>query len=130
MDIDWVREFCLSLPCVTEQVQWEDDLLFKVGGKMFAVVPLEPGPRWLAFKCSDEEFAELIERPGIIPAPYLARAQWVALETEAALPPREIERLLRQARDIIFAKLPKKTQAQLLLRKPRKSRKSGKLRKS
>jgi predicted DNA-binding protein (MmcQ/YjbR family) len=123
MDIDSIRKFCLSLPCVTEQVQWEDDLLFKVGGKMFAVVPLEPGPRWLAFKCTDEEFSELIERPCIIPAPYLARAHWVALENEATLRPAEIERLLRQARDLVFAKLPKKTQAQLLRRSPHKSRK-------
>jgi predicted DNA-binding protein (MmcQ/YjbR family) len=124
MDIDRIRKFCLSLPCVTEQVQWEDDLLFKVGAKMFAVVPLEPGPRWLAFKCTDEEFAELVERPGIIPAPYLARAHWVSLENEAVVSPAEIQRLLRQARDLVFAKLPKKTQSQLLRRKPRKIRKA------
>jgi predicted DNA-binding protein (MmcQ/YjbR family) len=91
---------------------------------MFAVVPLEPGPRWLAFKCTDEEFAELVERPGIIPAPYLARAHWVSLENEAVVSPAEIQRLLRQARDLVFAKLPKKTQSQLLRRKPRKIRKA------
>lgn len=75
MDIECLRRHCLSLPHVTEQVQWGDNLVFKVGGKMFAVAPLEPAEVWLSFKCSDEEFAELIERPGIIPAPYLARAK-------------------------------------------------------
>jgi predicted DNA-binding protein (MmcQ/YjbR family) len=114
MDIDWVREYCLSLPHTTEKVQWEDDLVFKVGGKMFAVVALEPGGDWLSFKCSSEEFAELVERPGVVPAPYLARAEWVSLETEDALPRGEIKRLLLQAHDLIFAKLPKKTQAELL----------------
>jgi|SRR5271157_2749265 len=122
MDITWVREYCLSLPHTTEKVQWEDVLVFKVGGRMYAIVALEPGDTWLSLKCSSEEFADLVERPGIIPAPYLARAQWVALETEDALPRVEVERLLRQAHDLIFAKLPKKTQAAMFRRRPRRSK--------
>ncbi len=113
MDIDWVRKFCLSLPHTTEKVQWEDDLVFKVGEKMYAVVALEPGDHWISFKCSAEEFGALVERPGVVPAPYLARAQWVALETEAALSRDEIRRLLADAHSLIFAKLPKRTQAKL-----------------
>jgi predicted DNA-binding protein (MmcQ/YjbR family) len=74
MDISWIREFCLSLPHTMEKVQWEDDLVFKVGGKMYAVMALEPGDHWLSFKCATEEFADLVECPGVIPAPYLARA--------------------------------------------------------
>jgi predicted DNA-binding protein (MmcQ/YjbR family) len=109
MDIDWIRELCLSLPHTTETIQWEDDLVFKVGGKIYAVVSLEPGDHWLSFKSSPDDFATLVERPGIIPAPYLARAQWVALETENAAPRAEIKRMLTQAHDLIFAKLPKKT---------------------
>ncbi|HTZ99133.1 MAG TPA: MmcQ/YjbR family DNA-binding protein [Candidatus Aquilonibacter sp.] len=113
MDIDWVREFCMSLPHATEKVQWEDDLVFKVGEKMFAVLALEPGDHWISFKCSPEEFAALVERPGIVPAPYLARAQWVALETAEALAREELRRLLAGAHALIFAKLPKRTQARL-----------------
>lgn len=79
MDIDWIREYCLALPHTTEKVQWGNDLVFKVGGKMYAVVALEPGDQWLGFKCTPEDFVALIERPGIIPAPYLARAHWVSL---------------------------------------------------
>ena len=113
MNVDWLRTYCLGLPHVTENVQWGTDLVFKVGGKMFAVGALEPGDHCLSFKCAPEEFAELCERPGIIPAPYLARAQWVALETENALPRAELKRLLRQAYDLVVAKLPKKTKSQL-----------------
>ena len=113
MDIEAVREFCLSLPHTTEQIQWEIDLVFKVGGKMFAVIATEPGRVWMSMKCSDEEFAELVERPGVIPAPYLARAKWVALESAETLPRLELERLLRAAHDIVFAKLPKGLQARL-----------------
>jgi predicted DNA-binding protein (MmcQ/YjbR family) len=94
-------------------MQWGDDLVFKVGGKMYAVMPLIPAPVRLSFKCTPEEFADLVERPGVIPAPYMARAQWVALESFEALPRAEIKRLLRQSYELVFAKLPKKTQADL-----------------
>jgi predicted DNA-binding protein (MmcQ/YjbR family) len=114
MNIDWVRQYCLSLPHTTETMQWGDNLVFKIAGKMYAVAALEPGDHWLSFKCTPDDFARLVEQPGIIPAPYLARAQWVALETEDALPRAEIKRLLGRARDIVIAKLPKKTQAALV----------------
>src|ERR1700732_3901138 len=123
MDVDWLREVCLSLAGATEQIQWGSDLVFKAGGKMFAVAPLEPAPVCLSFKASGESFAELTERPNIIPAPYLARAQWVALETRDALPTEELARLLRDSYELIVAKLPKKTREGLsrppaLKRKP------------
>jgi predicted DNA-binding protein (MmcQ/YjbR family) len=113
MDVDWLRGLCLSFPGATEQIQWGCDLLFKVGGKMFAVTPLEPAPVWLSFKASPESFAELTEKPNIIPAPYLARAQWVALENKEALAPEELARLLRDSYEMICAKLPKKTRESL-----------------
>jgi predicted DNA-binding protein (MmcQ/YjbR family) len=109
MNVDSLREICLSFPGATEQIQWGNDLVFKVGGKMFAVTPLEPAPVVLSFKASPEHFAELTERSDIIPAPYLARAQWVALQTRDALPAEELARLLRESYDLVLAKLPKKT---------------------
>jgi len=118
MNVDWLREVCLSFPGTTEQIQWGYDLLFKVGGKMFAVTPLEPAPVCLSFKASPENFAELTERPNIIPAPYLARAQWVALQTRDALPAGELARLLRDSYDMVFAKLPKKTREAVSSAKP------------
>jgi predicted DNA-binding protein (MmcQ/YjbR family) len=113
MDIDWVRKYCKQMPHATESLQWGDDLVFKVGGKMFAALVLVPARVWLSFKCTPEEFAELIERPGIIPAPYSARYHWVALETCEALASGELERLLRSSYEQVFAKLPRKTQGQL-----------------
>ena len=114
MNVDWLREVCLAFPGATEQIQWGNDLLFKVGGKMFAVTPLEPAPVCLSFKASPENFADLTERPNIIPAPYLARAQWVALETRDALSADELARFLRESYDMVVAKLPKRTQDKLL----------------
>src|SRR5580692_8530878 len=119
--LDWLRAYCLSLPHTTEQVLWGDDLVFKVGSrktaKMYAAAPLSPGRLLLSFKCTPEEFAELIERPGIVPAPYSARMHWVALETEDALTRAEIKRLVRLSYDLVVAKLPKKAQAEFA--KPR-----------
>jgi predicted DNA-binding protein (MmcQ/YjbR family) len=113
MDAEWLRKLCLSFPGTTEQIQWGYDLVFKVGGKMFAVTPLEPAPVCLSFKASPENFAELIERQNIIPAPYLARAQWVALQTRDALTREELAGLLRGSYELTLAKLPKKMRERL-----------------
>jgi predicted DNA-binding protein (MmcQ/YjbR family) len=95
------------------QVQWVDDLVFKIGGKMFAVTSLEPRDVYLSFKCTPEAFAELTDQPGIIPAPYLARASWIALEHKNALTTVEIKRLLRQSYELVVEKLPKKLRTEL-----------------
>ena len=108
MDPEWLRKLCLSFPGTTEQIQWGYDLLFKVGGKMYAVTPLEPAPVCLSFKASPERFAELTERQNIIPAPYLARAQWVALQTRDAVGREELARLVRESYEMVLARLPKK----------------------
>ena len=121
MNVEWVRAHCLSLPHTTEHVLWGDDLVFKIGGKMYAAAVMAPRKIAMSFKCTPEEFAELVERPGIIPAPYSARMHWVALEREDALPRAEIKRLIRESYDLVIARLPKKKQAELM--KPVKARK-------
>jgi predicted DNA-binding protein (MmcQ/YjbR family) len=114
MDIESVREYCLSLPHVIERVQWGNDLLFCIGGKMFAVVTLDASHAIkLSFKCTPEKFAELIEEDGIVPAPYVARYHWVALERFDALPARDLKRQLKVAYDLVHQKLPKKIKNQL-----------------
>jgi predicted DNA-binding protein (MmcQ/YjbR family) len=113
MNVEWVRELCMTFPHATEKISWGHDLTFRVNEKIFAVTVLEPAPVWLSFKCTPETFAELTERMGIIPAPYMARAKWVALEIKEALNTTELSQLLRESYDLVFAKLPKKTQRAL-----------------
>jgi predicted DNA-binding protein (MmcQ/YjbR family) len=114
MKVEWVRAHCMALPHTTEEILWGDDLVFKIGGKMYAVVVLAAGHKVvMSFKCTPEVFAELIERPGIIPAPYSARMHWVALERENALPRAEIKRRISESYELVFAKLPKKRQTEL-----------------
>jgi predicted DNA-binding protein (MmcQ/YjbR family) len=113
MDLDRIRAICLSLPGATEQIQWGDNLVFKVASKIFVIATLAAGGSF-SLKCPQETFYELTELPGISPAPYLARAHWVLIDPAACrLRPGEVERLLRQSYDLVVAKLPKKTQAAL-----------------
>jgi predicted DNA-binding protein (MmcQ/YjbR family) len=113
--IDWVRAFCLSLPHASEDVQWEHNLLFRIAGKMFCIANLEPGvsPTKIAFKCTPDKFAELVEIEGIIPAPYMARNHWVAMIELNALRQDEVKKLIRSSYQLVLEKLPKKTQAAL-----------------
>lgn len=113
MAIEWVRKLCKSLPHTTEEVLWGNDLVFKIGGKMYAVTPIDTSPLCLSFKVPQEDFAELCERDGVIPAPYSARYFWVALERENAIPVAELKGLIRQSYELVKAKLPKKKQAEL-----------------
>ena len=87
MDIESLRAYCLSLPQASEGIQWDNDLLFRISGKMFAVASLETSPTRLSFKGTPEKFDELIERDGIVPAPYMARNKWVMLERQTTLQP-------------------------------------------
>jgi predicted DNA-binding protein (MmcQ/YjbR family) len=122
MNVDRIREVCLSLSGATEQIQWGDNLVFKVAGKIFVIATLAAGGHF-SFKCPPETFYELTELSGIAPAPYLARAHWVQIEPAACrLRPGEIENLLRQSYSLVVAKLPKKTQK--ALQEPKKQEKS------
>lgn len=112
--VDWLREACLSLPHVTEDIQWENDLLFRVARKIFCAVPLEPtAPVKLSLKCTPERFAELVEVEGIIPAPYMARNHWVAFEDLNALRQNEIKDLIRNSYQLVVERLPKRVQVEL-----------------
>lgn len=120
MSVEFVRQVAMSLPNVTEQIQWEDHLLFKIGGKMFAVTTLTPVGVRLSVKSTPEKFAELTEIPGVIPAPYMARNHWVALERWDAVRRSEMEELIRDSYQLVFAKLPKRMQAELASFRPLK----------
>ena len=121
MDAESVREFLRKLPHVEETVQWGENLVFwvadkSIGGKMFAVLNLDNDGRVpISFAVGPENFSELLEIDGVIPAPYLARAHWVAVERWDSFRPREWQEHLQHARDLIEARLPKKTRDVLAL---------------
>lgn len=111
-DRDPLLEFCRKLPGVTEDVKWEKDLVFSVGGKMFAVFQL-PDLEPIGFKVEPVLFPVLTQRPGIVPAPYMAKHSWINLETRDVLPREELEDLLRESHALVAQKLSKKARAKL-----------------
>jgi predicted DNA-binding protein (MmcQ/YjbR family) len=104
MDASRIRKYCLSFPHATENLQWEDELCFKVGGKIFAMLGLDSLPQRMCFKCTPERFAELCELEDVRPAPYVGRYQWVMLDRLDALPDDEFEDLIRQSYGMVRSK--------------------------
>lgn len=111
MNIEQLREFALSLPAATEDVKWGNDLCFCIGEKMFCVTGLS-GSFGASLKVKNEEFEELCSRDGIIPAPYMARYKWIAVEGDA-LSDKEWEHYVRQSYQIISSKLTQKVKQEL-----------------
>lgn len=105
MTADSIRAYCLSFPHATENLQWGDDLCFKIGGKIFVTLGLDN--LRMCFKCTPEAFSELIEREDIRPAPYVGRYKWVMLERLDALAWGEMKDLIRQSYEMVAAKAPK-----------------------
>lgn len=123
MNLEAIRRYCKSLPHVEEDVKWGHDLCFLIGRKMFCVLNLEPqrgDKSMIAFKTTPEEFEQLIEREGVIPAPYMARNKWVSLEEYSTLPWGELQERVAKSYELVKATLPKKFQATLA--KPAKPR--------
>jgi predicted DNA-binding protein (MmcQ/YjbR family) len=113
MDFEAAKALCRTFAGSTEEIKWGCDAVFSVGGKMFAVTGSEAPAAGISFKVEDERFLELNDRPGIIPAPYLARARWVRIDSAGALDDREAAELLRRSYQLVFAKLTKKLQREL-----------------
>jgi predicted DNA-binding protein (MmcQ/YjbR family) len=107
MDIDSIREYCLSFPNSKENLQWGDNLCFKVGGKIFVILGLEE--LQVCFKTAPDVFAELMEREDIRPAPYVGRYKWVMLDRLDAVSDDQFRELVRQSYEMVSTKVPKKS---------------------
>ena len=121
MDAERLREYLLRLPHVVETMQWGANLVFWVGdkalgGKMFALMNLDDDQRAvLSFAAGPVRYAELLETEGVFPAPYLARAHWVALKHWGVFRSSELEELLAHGRRVVYDKLPRKTKEVLAM---------------
>jgi predicted DNA-binding protein (MmcQ/YjbR family) len=104
MDAPAVRKYCLSFPGAMENLQWEDELCFKVGGKIFTMLGLDSLPQRLCFKCTPETFAELCELEDVRPAPYVGRYSWVMLDRLDALPDPQLQDLIEQSYRMVRSK--------------------------
>jgi len=109
-----IRKHVEGLPGATLSIQWGDDHVYKVGGKMFAVMrPPEARQQTISFKAGEDSFAILTQVEGIIPAPYLARAKWVHLDRTSRLPLAELKAYLTRSHALVAAGLTRKARAEL-----------------
>ncbi|MHA6492993.1 MmcQ/YjbR family DNA-binding protein [Pseudomonas borbori] len=115
MTPDQVAAFCLSLPGAREDIKWGGVRVFSVAeSKMFALFHLST-QNGLAFKVDADLFLGYCDRPGIRPAPYLARARWVSMAAPYPLGDDELQELLTRSHQLVVAKLPKRLKLGLLL---------------
>jgi predicted DNA-binding protein (MmcQ/YjbR family) len=112
MNVDAIRDYCLSLPNVTEDVKWGTDLCFCIEKKIFCLVGTGQDVS-VCFKCTQEVFDELRERDGILPAPYLARNKWVLVKKSSALNKMELEKCIKASYALIVSKFSKKLRREL-----------------
>lgn len=116
---DEFDSYCKSLVGTSNVIQWGNASVWKVGGKIFAICsnwgedrPEMKGIK-ISFKCSELSYQILTEQEGIIPAPYLARAKWVQIETAQAMADEDIKDYVLEAHSIIAKKLTKKLQKEI-----------------
>jgi predicted DNA-binding protein (MmcQ/YjbR family) len=106
MNIEDIRSFCLTLPGVTEDIKWGHDLCFCIAKKMFCVTSLQE-PLTISFKVTDEEFDEVSNSEGFVPAPYVARYKWVLLENPDKVGKKKLLAYITQSYELVKRKLPK-----------------------
>ena len=113
MNIEELREFCLGLPFVTEDIKWENHLVFSIAGKIFCLTGLDP-PLQVALKVPEDQFDELIQSGDIVQASHFARRQWMTILEESTFSRAEWEKYILQSYELVKSKLPKKVQTNLM----------------
>ncbi len=113
MNIEELREFCLGFPGVTEDIKWENHLVFSVAGKIFFLTGLDP-PLQVALKVPEDQFDELTQTDDIIQASHFARRQWVSVMNETRFSRVEWELYIRQSYQLVLSKLSKKVQQSIV----------------
>lgn len=108
MDIESVREYCLSLPLATEDMPFDESTLaFRIGGRIFAMIDLER-TEWFVLKCHPDRALELRERYAeIAPAWHMNKKHWNQLNLYGALPNELVRSLIRHSYALVVRKTPK-----------------------
>ncbi len=112
MNIELLRQLCLSMPGATEDIKYGTDLCSSIGGKIFCGIRIE-GPFRTGLKCSENDFAELTERAGIVPMPRLSATGWIRIEKSAALNKKEWEQSVKKSYELVVLSLPKRKKSAL-----------------
>lgn len=114
MDIEQIRNHCVALKGVTEDIKWEHNLCFLLNDKIFLMVGLEQVPTKMSAKVKPSDFDTLCEDENIIQAAYLAKGQWISVRDISLLHEKQGKKLISDSYELIFQKLTKKAQKEIL----------------
>ncbi|RUT28338.1 MmcQ/YjbR family DNA-binding protein [Arsenicitalea aurantiaca] len=103
--------FIATLPAARIVHQWRDDSVAKLGPRVFALLDAGGGEIW--FKASEMSFALLSELDGVRPAPYFARAGWVAVAPDAPIEEEALRAYLGEAHRLVASRLTRKLRSEL-----------------
>src|SRR5437764_10307415 len=113
MDLAELREYCLTKPGATEGTPFGPDVLvFKVGGKMFALAALDDVPTTVNLKCDPDLALDLRDRyEQVRPGYHMSKKHWNTVEIEGGIPAVELRRMIDHSYDLVVIRLPKAVRA-------------------
>ncbi len=109
MDLESFREYCLSKPGATEDMPFgEDVLVFRVGGKMFALASLDEIPATANLKCDPDLALELRDRyEQVRPGYHMNKKHWNTVEIDSGIPDAELHKMIDHSYELVTKSLPK-----------------------
>ena len=115
MNIEEIREYCIAKPSVTEGFPFNDTaLVFKVAGKMFALLDLSEDSRGITLKCDPELAIELREQhPEVTPAWHFNKQHWNGVNLKGSISNTQLEEWIDHSYELVARSLPKSRQNEL-----------------
>jgi predicted DNA-binding protein (MmcQ/YjbR family) len=115
MNAEKFREYCVAKRGTTEDSPFgPEHIVFKVGGKMFALLAFEEVPPTANLKCDPDLALELRDRyEQVRPGYHMNKKHWNTVEIEGGIPERELLKMIDHSYELVVASLTKKARATL-----------------
>ncbi|TDB66998.1 MmcQ/YjbR family DNA-binding protein [Arundinibacter roseus] len=115
MNLEQLRDYCLSLPGTSEDFPFgEETLVFRVKGKIFLLTPVDSEQRRFNVKCDPEKAIELREEyPSVKPGYHMSKKHWNTILDEGKVPDSLLKTWIKDSYDLIVESLPAKARAEL-----------------
>lgn len=109
MNVESFRDYCLSKPAATEGTPFgPEDIVFKVEGKMFAILALMEVPTRVNLKCDPDLALELRDRyEQVRPGYHMNKKHWNTVVLDGVIPEKEIRKMIDDSYDLVVQSLPK-----------------------
>ncbi|RXK83524.1 MmcQ/YjbR family DNA-binding protein [Filimonas effusa] len=110
MNIEDLRDYCLSLPEAAEDFPFgEDTIVFKIRGKIFLLCGLDSNPLQFNVKCDPDEALELREQyPAVQPGYHMNKKHWNTVAVDGTLNLQQLRKMIVNSYKLAIKSLPKK----------------------